>query len=71
MKTLINCTTILFGSLLFAGCQQATLDHNQSFIDGSTDWEKAFNEGDKALGAAIYTEDAMLMPPGAASMVGR
>jgi steroid delta-isomerase-like uncharacterized protein len=70
MKTLKLITTALVGSMLLAGCQQATLDHNQSFIDKSADWEKAFNEADKALGTSQYTEDAMLMAPNAPSMVG-
>ena len=33
-------------------------------------WEKAFNAGDAAGVAALYTDDAALMPPGAEAVVG-
>lgn len=37
----------------------------------STDWEKAFNAGDAKAVAALYAEDAVLLPPGAPGAGGR
>jgi uncharacterized protein (TIGR02246 family) len=34
-------------------------------------WSEAFNKGDAAALAAMYTEDAYLLPPGAEMMKGR
>jgi uncharacterized protein (TIGR02246 family) len=37
----------------------------------STDWVKAYNGGDAKAVAALYTEDALLLPPGAPGVRGR
>lgn len=37
----------------------------------TTDWEKAYNAGDAKAVAALYTEDALLLPPGAPGVHGR
>ena len=37
----------------------------------STDWEKAYNGGDAKAVAALYAEDAVLLPPGASGVNGR
>jgi uncharacterized protein (TIGR02246 family) len=37
----------------------------------TTSWIKAYNGGDAKAVAALYTEDAILMPPGAPSVKGR
>jgi uncharacterized protein (TIGR02246 family) len=37
----------------------------------SIDWEKAYNAGDANAVAALYTEDAILLPPGAPGASGR
>ena len=37
----------------------------------TTDWEKAYNAGDAKAVAALYTEDAFLLPPGAPGASGR
>src|ERR1700682_6463052 len=37
----------------------------------SRDWEKAYNAGDAKAVAALYAEDAQLLPPGAPGARGR
>jgi len=37
----------------------------------STSWEKAYNGGDAKAVAALYAEDALLLPPGAPAVRGR
>jgi len=37
----------------------------------TTSWVKAYNGGDAAAIAALYADDAMLMPPGAQSATGK
>ena len=37
----------------------------------STSWEKAYNGGDAKAVAALYAEDARLLPPGASGVSGR
>jgi uncharacterized protein (TIGR02246 family) len=37
----------------------------------SKDWEKAFNAGDAKAVAALYAEDALLLPPGSPGARGR
>ena len=37
----------------------------------STNWEKAYNGGDAKGVAALYAEDAVLLPPGASGVTGR
>ncbi len=37
----------------------------------STSWEKAYNGGEPKAVAALYAEDAVLLPPGASSASGR
>jgi uncharacterized protein (TIGR02246 family) len=37
----------------------------------TTSWEKAYNAGDAKAVAALYAEDALLLPPGASGVRGR
>jgi uncharacterized protein (TIGR02246 family) len=37
----------------------------------TTSWEKAYNSGDAKAVAALYAEDALLLPPGASGVSGR
>lgn len=41
------------------------------FTDTSERWEKAWNAGDAAAIAALYTEDGVVMPPNAGMQSGR
>lgn len=40
-------------------------------LEGSAAWEAAWNAGDIAAVAALYTEDAVLLPPGSEPVEGR
>lgn len=51
-----------------AGCAPRSEDIPEDVIAA---WEKAYNNGDAAGVAAIYSEDAVLMPPNAPAMQGR
>ncbi len=58
---------VLFSTAGMAGAQETPAP-----LDGIlNDWEAAFNEGDYAGVAALYTEDAIRMPPGEELIRGR
>jgi uncharacterized protein (TIGR02246 family) len=55
--------------ILIAG---AAMAQSKATIQKADDkWAKAFNKGDAAALAAMYTEDAYALPPGAEMMKGR
>lgn len=62
-------TAVLFAmTLLIVGCEKP----GGSLPDDVTSaWEEAFNKGDAAGVAALYTEDAQLMPPATPLVSGR
>jgi uncharacterized protein (TIGR02246 family) len=60
---LVACLMLLVGPA--AAQSKATI---QKFDDK---WAEAFNKGDAAALAAMYTEDAYALPPGAEMMKGR
>ena len=48
------------------------LAQNRATIEKLNDaWTAAFNKGDAAMVAALYTEDAYVLPPGSAMVKGR
>jgi uncharacterized protein (TIGR02246 family) len=48
------------------------LAQNKATIEKLNDvWTSAFNKGDAAAVAALYTEDAYVLPPGSAMVKGR
>jgi uncharacterized protein (TIGR02246 family) len=48
------------------------LAQNKATIEKLSDvWTAAFNKGDAAAVAALYTEDAYVLPPGSAMVKGR
>ena len=48
------------------------LAQNKAMIEKLNDvWTAAFNKGDAAAVAALYTEDAYVLPPGSAMVKGR
>ena len=66
--TPILCVALL--ALPSATLGQASPDE-QAIAEANAAWEAAFNAGDGAGMAALYTEDAMLLPPGGESVEGR
>lgn len=54
--------------LAVAGCAPRPEDIPEEVIAA---WEKAYNNGDAAGVAAIYSEDAILMPPNSPALKGR
>ena len=60
----------LVGSM--AGVAQAAASADETAIRAqTTSWEKAYNGGDAKAVAALYAEDALLLPPGASAVSGR
>ena len=54
-----------------AALSQAASPDEAGIRAQTTAWEKAFTAGDAKALAALYTEDAILMPPGAPPVNGR
>jgi uncharacterized protein (TIGR02246 family) len=61
--------------VMFIGCLSLgspALAQNKATIEKLNDvWTAAFNKGDAASVAALYTEDAYVLPPGSAMVKGR
>lgn len=62
--------TILYG-LALAGLVACLATAGEDYTDTSERWEKAYNAGDAAAVAALYTEDGVVMPPNAGASTGR
>jgi uncharacterized protein (TIGR02246 family) len=61
---------VMFIALLSLGAP--ALAQNKATIEKLNDvWTAAFNKGDAAAVAALYTEDAYVLPPGSAMVKGR
>jgi uncharacterized protein (TIGR02246 family) len=54
-----------------AGLAHAASPDEDAIRAQTTSWMKAYNDGDAKAVAALYAEDAMLMPPGAPAVNGR
>src|SRR6266536_3090828 len=62
----------LVGSMAgFAHAASPTSADEAAIRAESTDWVKAYNGGDAKAVAALYAEDALLLPPGAPGVSGR
>jgi len=61
--------------VMIIGCLSVgspALAQNKATIEKLNDvWTAAFNKGDTAAVAALYTEDAYVLPPGSAMLKGR
>lgn len=60
---------MLLGAM--AGFAQAAPADEAAIRAQTTSWEKAYNGGDAKGVAALYAEDALLLPPGAPGVSGR
>ena len=78
MKRSTKTSWLAVGIVAWAG-SMASLAHAASPTSSdeiairaqSTSWEKAYNAGDAKAVAALYAEDARLLPPGASGASGR
>jgi len=61
---------VLLGLVSFSSVVWAGSDADAIAASGLA-WEKAYNSGDGAAVAALYTDDAALFPPGAARVDGK
>ena len=73
-----NMSWLTIGILALAGSMAGTLhaappaSADEAAIRAqTTSWEKAYNAGDAKAVAALYAEDALLLPPGASGVSGR
>lgn len=62
---------LLCATLLFAPSIALGQDAEAAVTAGSDAWEAAWNAGDAAAVAALYAEDAVVLPPGAEPVRGR
>jgi uncharacterized protein (TIGR02246 family) len=61
----------LLVACLILGAEPAAAQNKAMIQKEDNKWAEAFNRGDAATLAAMYTEDAYLLPPGAEMMKGR
>ncbi|MFQ5889018.1 MAG: YybH family protein [Gemmatimonadota bacterium] len=69
-----NVVPMLCASLLAlpsVSLGQASSDTRAAIAEATEAWEAAWNAGDGAGIAALYTDDAMLLPPGSEPIEGR
>lgn len=74
MNILKTAAIVAVGLFALAGCQKATVDTAAFEADlkqGSRDWLAAYNAGDVETIVAKYSDDAVVMAPGATAAVGR
>jgi len=69
----IACLGLLvFGTAVAGFVHTAAAEDLRKTVEtNNAKWAEAFNRGDAAGVAALYTEDATLMPPGASMVEGR
>ncbi len=74
VRTMRSVMPILCAALLAlpsATLGQASPDAQAAIAEANAAWEAAWNAGDGAGIAALYTDDAMLLPPGGEPIEGR
>ena len=72
MRVLVVCTAIgTLGIALMNFQTSAAEDVRKAVEAGNAKWMAAFNRGDAAAVAALYTDHATLMPPTSAMIQGR
>ncbi|MBM2854647.1 MAG: ketosteroid isomerase-like protein [Steroidobacteraceae bacterium] len=76
MNILKTAAVVAVGLVALAGCKLNvdavdTAADESAIRDGSRAWATAYNAGDADGVASLYTEDAVLMPPGTPAKYGR
>ncbi len=76
MKTLLSCFSTAALAVFLASCSETSATTNtdaeiKALKDNETQWNKDFQSKDAARLAAHYTEDAVLMNPGAPASKGK
>ncbi len=72
MSWLVAGVVALFGSIAGLAHAAAPAGADEAAIRAqTTNWGKAYNGGDAKAVAALYAEDALLLPPGASGARGR
>ena len=73
MNILKSAAVIAVGMVALAGCQKPvdTAAVISEAKQGSRDWAAAYNAGDADSIAAKYSDNAVIMPPGAPAAAGR
>ena len=74
MNTKKRIFIFLVGMIAATACTQKTADtisDDATLRSGTETWAKAFNAGDADGIVALYTDDAVVMPPGAAVLRGK
>ncbi|HUQ27753.1 MAG TPA: DUF4440 domain-containing protein [Usitatibacter sp.] len=70
----MNCTKTFFPMLIAVACMIAlpapAADESGRIRAGTESWMKSFNSGNAGAAAALYADDAVLMPPNAAMARG-
>ena len=72
----LRITFLLIASITLAACAPKAPQHDAAADEAAlastaASWEKAYNDKDAEAVAALYTEDAQLLPPGAPVINGR
>jgi uncharacterized protein (TIGR02246 family) len=67
----MRCGIILLAGLMLAVAAPALAQSKAEMQKLNDKWAEAFNKGDAAAVAAMYTEDAYLLPAGAEMIKGR
>lgn len=68
-RTSVGAALVVMVVALMAG--PAVAAQHEGYPSLSEDWEKHYNAGDAAGVAGLYTEDGVIMPPGAGAAQGR
>ncbi len=70
-KAVASTVISTFSVVMLAGCAQPTAQESSALAERAEAWQEAFNAGDIEAVAALYTEDARMLPPNGPMGTGR